>query len=42
MSSKDKKLVNERLQVPAYGDQKIEEAKGELYRVMSFVNSFFE
>lgn len=29
MSSKDKKLVSERVKVPAYGDDKIEEAKGE-------------
>ena len=28
MSSKDKKLVQERIKVPAYGDEKIEEAKG--------------
>ena len=28
MSNKDKKLVQERVKVPAYGDEKIEEAKG--------------
>jgi len=28
MSNKDKKLVQERIKVPAYGDEKIEEAKG--------------
>ena len=34
MSSKDKKLVQERVNVPAYGDQKIEEAKGEWFFVV--------
>jgi len=29
MSSKDKKLVQERVKIPAYGDEKIDEAKGE-------------
>ena len=28
MSSKDKKLVQERVKIPAYGDEKIDEAKG--------------
>jgi len=28
MSSKDKKLVQDRVNIPAYGDEKIEEAKG--------------
>ena len=28
MSSKDKKIVQERVKIPAHGDEKIEEAKG--------------
>ena len=27
---KDKKLVQERVKIPAYGDEKIDEAKGKL------------
>ena len=31
MSSKDKKLVQERVKIPAYGDEKIDEAKGKWF-----------
>ena len=31
MSKQEKKIVQERVKVPAYGDNKIEEAKGKFY-----------
>ena len=34
MSSKDKKLVQERIKIPAYGDEKIDEAKGKFVRAV--------
>ena len=46
MSSKDKKLVQDRVNIPGYGDMKIEEAKGKLPHAKQtkdkFVNTLIE